>query len=199
MKTSNYAPNILNRRFIDNGPRKHLLIDITYIPFKEHFIYLSPIIDACTKEVLAYQYSLSLEVEFVKNTLLQLKEKHLNELTKKTLIHSDQGCHYTSNIYIDTVEEMNLIRSMSRRGNCWDNAPQESFFGHMKDEIMDKIKKSSTNEDVFQIIDDWIDYYNNDRPIYQLNQMTPVEYYKFLCSGGSIIKTKKYNKHKTTN
>ena len=197
MKTNNYASNILNRRFIDNGARMHLLTDITYIPFKEYFIYFTPILDACTKEVLAYKYSLSLKIDFVENLLLELKEKHGNELTDKTLIHSDQGCHYTSHVYIDTVEKMNLIRSMSRRGNCWDNAPQESFFGHMKDEINDKIKNCQTDEDVFIVLNDWINYYNTDRPIYQLNGMTPIEYYQDLSNGGDIIKPKKYEKKKT--
>lgn len=196
MKTNNYASNILNRRFIDNGPRKHLLTDITYIPFNDYFIYMSVILDACTKEVLAKQYSLSLEVEFVKNTLLELKEKHSKELSPDTLIHSDQGCHYTSHVYIDTVEEMNLVRSMSRRGNCWDNAPQESFFGHMKDEINDKIKECYFNIEVFKVLDDWIEYYNTDRPIFQLNGMTPTEYYNYLFEGGEIIRPIKYNKKK---
>ena len=199
IKTNNYAPNVLNRKFTDNGARTHLLTDITYIPFKDHFIYLSPVLDACTKEILAYQYSLSLKVEFVQNTLLLLKEKHGNELTKDTLIHSDQGCHYTSIIYINTVEEMNLVRSMSRRGNCWDNAPQESFFGHMKDEIGDKIKGAIDDEEVFKMIDDWIDYYNNDRPIYGLKSRTPTEYYKYLCDGGEILNKKKKDDEKNCN
>ena len=196
MKTNNYARNLLNRRFTDNGPRKHLLTDITYIPYQNHFIYFTPVIDACTREVLAYQYSLSLEIEFVKNTLLQLKENHIKELSKETLIHSDQGCHYTSHIYIDTVEEMNLVRSMSRRGNCWDNAPQESFFGHMKDEIMEKVNCCNSDEEVFRVIDEWVNYYNFDRPIYQLKSMTPKEYYDYLKNGGGIITPKKYPKKK---
>ena len=196
MKTNNYAKNILDRNFTGLGPRKALLTDITYIPFKDHFIYLSPILDACTKEALAHQMSLSLKEEFVKATLDELQENHGDELTKETLIHSDQGCHYTSHLFIDTVEEMNLIRSMSRRGNCWDNAPQESFFGHMKDEIGEKIVACKTDEEVFKVIDEWFDYYNNDRPIWGLGKRTPIEYHEYLKSGGTIITPKKYHRKK---
>lgn len=196
MKTNNYAKNILDRNFTGLGPRKALLTDITYIPFKDHFIYLSPILDACTKETLAHQTSLSLKEEFVKATLDELRNKHGNELTSETLIHSDQGCHYTSRLFINTIEEMNLIRSMSRRGNCWDNAPQESFFGHMKDEIGDKIASCETDEEVIIVIDEWFNYYNNDRPIWGLGKRTPIEYYKYLKSGGEIIVPKKYVKKK---
>ena len=70
---------------------------------------------------------------------------------------------------------------MSRRGNCWDNAPQESFFGHMKDEIGDKVKNCESFEELIKVIDDYIDYYNNDRYQYELAKLSPnqfLEYYK---------------------
>ena len=72
---------------------------------------------------------------------------------------------------------------MSRRGNCWDNAPQESFFGHMKDEISGMIAACKTFEDVTARIDDWMDYYNNDRGQWDLFKLTPSEYYKYLQTG----------------
>ena len=72
---------------------------------------------------------------------------------------------------------------MSRRGNCWDNAPQESFFGHMKDEIMDKIALAQSFEEAKLIIDDYMDYYNNDRPQWQLAKLTPNEYYEYITTG----------------
>lgn len=191
MKTNNYVKNVLARNFVGLGARKALLTDITYIPFRGSFIYLSTIIDACTKEALAHKTSLSLKEEFVKSTLDELKEKHGSELSSDTIIHSDQGCHYTSHLFIDTVEEMELVRSMSRRGNCWDNAPQESFFGHMKDEIGDKIEKCETVEEAIKVIDDWFEYYNCDRPIWGLGRRTPVEYREYLAKGGTIIAPKK--------
>ena len=72
---------------------------------------------------------------------------------------------------------------MSRKGNCWDNAPQESFFGHMKDEIKDKLKSAETFEDVKFIIDDYMYYYNNDRYQWQLAKLSPNEYYQYITSG----------------
>ena len=110
--------HILDRHFVDNEPKKYLLTDIIYIPFNDCFIYFSTILDTCTKEVLTYKYSLSLKIDFVKETLIILIEEYGNELTNETIIHSNQGSHYIFHVFIDTVEEMNLIRSMSRRGNC---------------------------------------------------------------------------------
>lgn len=72
---------------------------------------------------------------------------------------------------------------MSRRGNCWDNAPQESFFGHMKDELKDKMKFWKTFEDVKRDVDDWMDYYNNDRCVWKLAKLPPKKYYEYLKTG----------------
>lgn len=75
---------------------------------------------------------------------------------------------------------------MSRRGNCWDNAPQESFFGHMKDEI--DLSKCKSFEEVKKIIDDWIDYYNNERYQWKLAKLSPNEYYNYIITGEYPIK-----------
>ena len=72
---------------------------------------------------------------------------------------------------------------MSRRGNCWDNAPQESFFGHMKDHIMDKIASAESFDDAKAIIDDYMDFYNNDNGIWELAKLTPNEYYEYCLTG----------------
>lgn len=80
-----------------------------------------------TKQILSYVLSDSLEVDFVLETVEKLIREHGVELTKETLIHSDQGCHYTSASFIRLVNDKELRQSMSRKGNCWDNAPQESF------------------------------------------------------------------------
>ena len=72
---------------------------------------------------------------------------------------------------------------MSRRGNCWDNAPQESFFGHMKDEIASYVAACVSLEDVTVRVDDWIDYYNNERGQWSLKKLTPSEYFKYQETG----------------
>lgn len=181
LKTSNVADNIVNREFTKYGPRKILLTDITYVPYNGVFCYLSTILDAFTKQILAYVLSETLEVDFVLETVNQLIEKHGIKLTTETIIHSDQGCHYTSCSFIQLLKDKNLRQSMSRKGNCWDNAPQESFFGHMKDEI--DLSKCKEFSEVKSIIDDWMDYYNNERYQWQLAKLSPNEYYEYITTG----------------
>lgn len=104
-------------------------------------------------------------------------------LQAETIIHSDQGCHYTSHKFINILYDKKLRQSMSRRGNCWDNAPQESFFGHMKDHIKPKLAECTAFSDVQVIIDDYIDYYNNRRYQWHLAKLSPNEFYKFVTTG----------------
>jgi len=181
LRTNHVADNLVNREFEDHGPRKILLTDITYIPYDGRFCYLSTILDAFTKQILSYVLSESLELDFVLKSVEQLIENHGISLNAETLIHSDQGCHYTSYRFIQIVTDAELRQSMSRRGNCWDNAPQESFFGHMKDEI--NLSDCKRFQQVKDIIDDWMDYYNNDRYQWQLAKLSPNEYYSYIITG----------------
>lgn len=182
MTTAYVAPNLLNREFETQGPRKVLLTDITYIiNGKAPRCYMSTIIDACTKELLAWVLSKSLELDFVLETVNQLIENYGISLTSKTLIHSDQGSHYKSIKFIQLVKDSELRQSMSRRANCWDNAPQESFFGHMKDEI--DISWCMTFNEIQQVIINWTDYYNNERYHWNLAKLAPTQYYQFLVTG----------------
>ena len=180
-KTNNVADNLLNRQFTAYGPRKVLLTDITYIPYNGTFCYLSTILDAYTKQVLSYVLSDSLEVDFVLETVNKLVKDHGIELGRETLIHSDQGCHYTSTSFIQLVKDEQLRQSMSRKGNCWDNAPQESFFGHMKDEI--DVSECTKFREVKAIIDDWLNYYNTERYQWQLAKLSPDGYYEYITTG----------------
>ena len=182
LATSNVAPNIVKREF-KQEPRKVLLTDITYLFFEGGKCYLSTILDAFTREILAYQLSMSLKVDFVLDTVDQLVEQHGCTLDDETIVHSDQGCHYTSYAFIQKLKDAEFVQSMSRRGNCWDNAPQESFFGHMKDDIRDEIAVYSSFDDVKRKIDNWMDYYNNDRYQWELLKLSPVEYYTYLKTG----------------
>ena len=181
LRTNHVADNLVNREFEDHGPRKVLLTDITYIPYNGRFCCLSTILDAFTKQILSYVLSESLELDFVLKSVEQLVERHGISLSTETLIHSDQGCHYTSYRFIQIVKDAKLRQSMSRRGNCWDNAPQESSFGHTKDEI--DISGCERFQQVKDIIDDWMDYYNNDRYQWQLAKLSPNEYYSYITTG----------------
>ena len=183
LATSNVAENVVNREF-RRGARKVLLTDITYLFFgKSGRCYLSTIIDAFTHEVLSYSVSLTLKVDFVLETVDQLIEEHGCTLDNESIVHSDQGCHYTSYAFIQKLKDAEFVQSMSRRGNCWDNSPQESFFGHMKDEIADLIDACKTYEEVVALIDDWMDYYNNDRGQWELRKLTPKEFYQYTQTG----------------
>ena len=186
LKEDNYAKNVLNREFREHGVRSVLLTDITYLKRKDgQFSYLSAIMDAATKEILAHVVSPSLELDFVLETVEMLIENHGAELKTDALLHSDQGSHYTSHRFVELLKNSELRRSMSRRANCWDNAPQESFFGHMKDEV--DISDCMTNDDVNEVIGDWIDYYNNCRYQWDLAKLSPKEYYEYIITGVYLL------------
>lgn len=183
LKTSNVADNLLQREFECYGPRMVLLTDITYLPYNGKFAYLSTILDAYTKQILAYVLSNSLEVDFVLETVNQLIDNHGISLTAGTIVHSDQGCHYTSYSFVNILKDKCLRQSMSRRGNCWDNAPQESFFGHMKDHIKQELAPCLEFYEVKDIVNRYINYYNNQRYQWQLAKLSPNEFYKFYTTG----------------
>ena len=188
IKTNNVAANLVKREFEKYGPRKILLTDITYIPYNGEFCYLFTILDAFTKQILSYVLSESLAVDFVLETVNMMVEKHGISLSTETIIHSDQGCHYTSCSFIQLVKDKGLRQSMSRRGNCWDNAPQESFFGRMKDHIEHRLKDCTEFLAVKAVIDDWMDYYNNERYQWELAKLSPNEYYEYITTGIYPIK-----------
>ena len=183
LKTNTVFPNKVDRKFLAGGVRKVLLTDITYIFYDKGVCYLSTVLDAFTREILAYELSENLEVAFVLKTLAELVEKHGSTLDDTTIVHSDQGCHYTSKAFIKALEDNHFVQSMSRKGNCWDNAPQESFFGHMKDEIKYEIAMMKSYGEVKAKIDDWIDYYNRDRYQWDLAKLSPNEYYRYVTTG----------------
>lgn len=189
IRTNAVFPNRVNREFLAGGVRKVLLTDITYIFYNDGVCYLSTVLDAFTREILAYELSQSLDVSFVLHTIKDLSEQHGSTLDDTTIVHSDQGCHYTSKAFIKALKSNNLVQSMSRKGNCWDNAPQESFFGHMKDEIKCEIATMKKFDEVKAKIDDWIDYYNNDRYQWDLAKLSPNEYYQYVTTGIYPIKT----------
>ncbi len=183
IRTNATFPNVVDRQFVNGGVRKVLLTDITYIFYDGGVCYLSTVLDAFTREILAYELSTNLEVTFVLKTVDALIAEHGSTLDDTTITHSDQGCHYTSKAFIQKLRDNHFVQSMSRKGNCWDNAPQESFFGHMKDEIKYEIAMMKTFDEVKAKIDDWIDYYNNDRYQWELSKLSPKEFYRYATTG----------------
>ena len=180
-KEHTVLPNLLNRKFKQESPGKVLLTDISYLFFKHgQKAYLSTILDASTNEVLAYNISKSLKIDIVTDTIDKLIKNNSSLLRNDSFIHSDQGAHYTSPIFQKKVKTYNLGQSMSRCGNYWDNASQESFFGHLKDET--SIKECETFEELVKEITEYIDYYNNFRGQWNLKKMTPVQYRNHLLN-----------------
>ena len=167
--------NKVNCEFKRSKPNKVFLTDITYLKYgKNRTAYLSTIIDSATNEVVASQISENLKIDFVLQTLDKLRENPNIQLTEISMIHSDQGVHYSSPQFSTKLKELGIQQSMSRRGNCWDNTPQESFFGHLKDEA--NIKQQQTFEELAEEIYDYIYYYNHYRYQWNLKKLTPVKF-----------------------
>ena len=183
MQTNHVAPNVVNREFRLHGARKILLTDITYLFYRNGKCYLSVIMDAYTKEALAWQVSESLAVDFVLRTVERLQQIHGMTLDNEVIVHSDQGCHYTSNAFIAKLQDGLFVQSMSAKGCCWDNAPQESFFGHMKDEIKSEVSGCRTYREVCELLEDWMSYYNHDRYQWNLLKLSPAEFFNYLQTG----------------
>ncbi len=173
-------PNLLQRKFKQKIPYKVFCTDITYLSFKDRFAYLSVVKDIASGEAIAWNVSKHIDVDLVTKTMKKIKSK----LITNTLIHSDQGFHYTNPTYIKIVKNMGMNQSMSGKGNCIDNAPIESFFGHLKDEL--DYKSCKTFEELYSNINNYMVYYNNQRKQWSKNKMTPIEYRNHL-----LIQTKR--------
>ena len=169
-------PNKLQRKFKQLVPFKVFCTDITYIPFYCGFVYLSVIKDIASGEIMAWNLSVSLEMNLVMEMIKNVKL----ETYQDVMIHSDQGFHYTNPKYIEALKGMEMIQSMSGKGNCIDNAPIESFFGHMKDEI--EYKSCKSFKELYLKIKIYMKYYNYERKQWTRKKMTPVEYRKHLLA-----------------
>ncbi len=168
-------PNILDRAFDQTVPFTVFCTDITYIPFQSAFAYLSVVKDIASGEVVAWNLSNGLEEALVLDTM-----RNMPRVREDAMIHSDQGFHYTNPQYIETVEGLGMIQSMSGKGSCIDNAPIESFFGHMKDEL--DYKSCLSLEELRAKIDEYMRYYNCERKQWTRNKMSPIEYKNHLLA-----------------
>ena len=172
--------NLLDREFDQKEPGKVFLTDITYLSYgKGQKAYLSCVKDSTTKEIVTHVLSRSLAMDFVYQTLHQLKEA-VGLFHPQAMLHSDQGFHYTHPVFQHKLKEAGLCQSMSRRGNCWDNAPMESFFGHFKDMV--DHKACQTFDELQGNVQDYIDRYNQERYQWDLMKMTPVQYRDHLLT-----------------
>lgn len=175
------CPNLLNRLFDQGEPEKVFLTDITYLNYGQgRWAYLSCVKDGATRQILAHHLSTSLELSLVERTLDKLLERLEGNIHPEAILHSDQGVHYTHAKIRNRIVESGFRQSMSRKGNCWDNASMETFFGHMKDEL--EYKDCTTIEELRVRVNDYIEYYNSDRYQWKLKKMTPDEYRSHLIA-----------------
>lgn len=172
--------NILNRDFKQCSPYKVFCTDITYLPFNYHMAYFSAIKDISSGEIVGWNLSNNLSMSIVIETIEKMKNNYSLKLEsfEDILIHSDQGFHYTNPEYIQMIKDLKMIQSMSRKGSCIDNAPMESFFGHLKDDV--DYKSCKTFEELNLLIEEYVRYYNNERSQWDKQKMTPVEYRNHL-------------------
>lgn len=179
------VPNLVRRMFdpLLLWPHRVFGTDITYIPISDGtFAYLSIIKDFCTGEIVASALSLHPDTELVLRTLDHFVRTVPLEDRLGGILHSDQGCTYTAKPYQIRTRNAGLNPSMSRRGNCIDNAPTESFFGHMKDELP---KAKITYDALCAWVDEYMLYYNTERGQWNKEKMTPVGYRDHLLRSNS--------------
>ena len=167
------APNILNRKFQAEGPLQKWATDITEFKVKEKKLYLSPIIDLFNQEVISYEITDRPAFKGVMDMLKKALPKARG--ASQLLLHSDQGWQYQMPKYQQWLKENGITQSMSRKGNCLDNAVIENFFGILKSELF-YLKQYESTEKLKSEIEDYISYYNNQRIKLNLNGMSPTEY-----------------------
>ncbi len=174
LETYHRYPNRLNRDFTASRPNQKWVTDVTYVLTREGWAYLSTIKDLYDNFIVAHQFGRENSVALIQQNLRKAKQKE--KVTDGLILHSDQGQQYTSQAYHVLTAEYNITPSMSRRGNCWDNAPMENFFGHLKEEALRQYKSPSF-EEAQHIIDDYICFYNYER-IQLKTRQTP---YQIRC------------------
>jgi len=167
------APNILGRDFKTDQPNKKWATDVTEFNISGNKLYLSPIIDLFNGEIISYDLSERPVFAQVINMLNKSVKKTKN--MENIILHSDQGWQYQMKAYQNILKKKGIIQSMSRKGNCLDNAVMENFFGTLKSEMF-YTQKFKSIEELKKEIKKYIHYYNNDRIRLNLNGKSPIEY-----------------------
>ena len=174
------APNLINRDFVASAPNQKWATDVTQINIGNTKLYLSPILDMFNGEIISYNISKSPNLEQVYDMLDKAFSKYDN--LEGLIIHSDQGWQYQHFGYRQRLEQRHIIQSMSRKGNCLDNAMTENFFGIMKSELL-YAEKFDSPEDFIKALDEYIDYYNNKRIKSRLKGKSPAQYRTLSITG----------------
>ena len=168
------VPNILNRNFKASNPNEKWVTDITYLPYGSTMLYLSTIMDLYNNEIVAYKISTKQDINLVIDTL-----REAVELRKPVglMLHSDQGSVYTSYAFQNLAKEKGITTSMSRKGNCHDNAVIESFHSSLKSEGFNAQRRASmSNSKVVQIVNQYMYRYNHIHIQAKLKYLSPIDY-----------------------
>ena len=167
------APNLLERKFVAKAPNQKWVTDVTEFNIKGKKVYLSPILDLYNQEIISYTITdrpqIGMVMQMLQKAFKQLKPKD------KPILHSDQGWQYQMGFYQEALKEQGLTQSMSRKGNCLDNAVMENWFGIMKTEFFYQ-EKFETIESFKKGLHEYIHYYNHDRIKQKLKGLSPVNY-----------------------
>jgi transposase InsO family protein len=167
-------PNLLNRNFNQKRPSRVYSTDITEVRYKGKKAYIAAVKDLCTKEIVSKEVSNRIDIKLTNSAMKKALKKLSQREKTNLLVHSDQGMHFTHKSFRELLRKNNVTQSMSRKGNCIDNAPIESFFGTLKDHL--DLKDCKTIEDVKNEVTKQINYYNHQRPQLALKKMPPSEY-----------------------
>lgn len=167
------TPDLLKRDFVADKPNCKWATDVTEFSLFGKKLYLSPIMDLYNREIISYDVSeratFCQTIRMLDHALKDLPDKH------ELILHSDQGWQYQMARYQLLLRDKGISQSMSRKGNCLDNAVMENFFGILKSELL-YLQKFNSVEHFRRELDDYIDYYNNRRIKTALNNMSPVQY-----------------------
>lgn len=166
------APNLLDRDFSAARPAEKLLTDITEFKIAGERVYLSPLLDLFNNEIVSWSVSRRQNMAMVKE-MMEGAEGYLGDMP--VLLHSDQGWQYQQSSFQHTLARLGITQSMSRKATCLDNAPMESFFGHLKDEFY-RGRRFGSFEEFAAELGEYIEYWNTNRYQVRLKGLSPVEY-----------------------
>ena len=168
------APDLLRRDFTATRPNEKWVADITYIRTSRGFLFLATVLDLFSRRIVGHAIEGTLELDVALRALdMALSTR---ERTGPLIHHSDRGTHYTSNEYLRVLAKHSVDRSMSRKGNCWDNAPAESFFSSLKTELGEVLEGRHSPNDVRRAVIDYIANYNFKRRHSSIDYISPVDF-----------------------
>lgn len=173
-KVGKIAPNLLDRQFTASQPNEKWVTDITQFKLFGETFYLSPILDLFNGEIITYTVG-SRQTYCLVSSMLEKAFERLPENHSTLTMHSDQGWHYQMKLYQDALKGRKIKQSMSRKGNCYDNAVMENFFGIFKSEFL-YLMKFENKEHFLEELEKYMYYYNHKRMKLKLNGLSPIEY-----------------------